>query len=99
MLGEGDDAVNLTPINNGGRYCVEIPDIPSAELGKMFTVTVLDSENTVVYTRTYSALSYAYTALSMYEAGSTAVSAELANTVKALAVYYGAAEEYFRTHP
>ena len=99
VLGEGEDTVILTPGKADGKYYIEISGIPSAELGKEFTLTVLNSENSAVCSRRYSAMSYAYTTLSMFEAGSDSVSAELADTVKALVIYYGAAEEYFRTHP
>ena len=41
LLGEGDDAVALTPKANGNYYYVEIPNIPSAKLGDPQTVTAI----------------------------------------------------------
>ncbi len=98
-LGEGESAEYLTPVLKGRYYYVEIPDIPSAELGDETTVTVLNGEDTAVSTWRYSALSYAYLVLGIYENGGTDVSAELADAVKALVLYYYSAAEYFRTHP
>ena len=49
LLGEGDDAVELTPQASGNYHVVEIPDIPSAELGDALTVNVIctaDSNHT-----------------------------------------------------
>ncbi|MBR4727597.1 MAG: hypothetical protein IK080_06870 [Clostridia bacterium] len=46
LLGEGDDAVELTPQVNGSFFFVEIPDIPSAELGDALTVNVIDMSGT-----------------------------------------------------
>ena len=98
ILGEGEDAVYLTPGRNRGRYYVEIPDIPSALLGEEKNVTVLNSGGEEVCSVTCSALSYAYEALSRYEAGDETVSAKLADTVKALTIYYYAARDYFESH-
>ena len=98
VLGEGDNAEYLTPVLKGSYYYVEISDIPSAELGDETTVTVLNGEGTAVSTWRYSALSYAYLVLSSYENGGTSVSAQLADAVKALVLYYYAAQAYFAVH-
>ena len=43
LLGEGEDAVVLTPVENGNFFYVEIPNISSGDLGKACTVTVIDN--------------------------------------------------------
>ena len=95
LLGEGDTAVELTPQISGNYICVEIPDIGSGNLGTAYTVTVLDGNGSAVNTWTYSAMSYAYKALTKYEANDPSVSDALANAVKALTFYYQAADAYF----
>ena len=99
LLGEGDTAVELTPKANGSYYYVEIPDIPSAELGDALTVRVLDGDGSTVNVWRYSALSYVFRALMNYEANDPAVSDALANAVKALTLYYQAADAYFSRNP
>ena len=95
LLGEGNAAIELTPQANGKYYYVEIPDIPSAELGDTQTVRVIDSIGNAVNAWTYSALSYVYKALTLFEANDPAVSDALANVTKALTLYYQAADAYF----
>ena len=95
LLGEGDTAVALTPKANGNFYYVEIPNIESGNLGKAYTVTVLDGDGSAVNTWNYSAMSYVYKVLTKAEANDPAVSAELLDAVRALALYYDAAKAYF----
>ena len=80
----------LTPNVSGSYYYVEISDIASAELGTPYTVTVTDAGGSTVNAWTYSAMSYAYKALTKENAD-----AALIDAAKALAVYYGAAKQYF----
>ena len=94
VLGEGENAVELKPVAKGSLYFIEISNVGSGDLGKAYTVTVYES-GTVVNTWTYSALSYVYQVLALYEAGDSSFTEELANTVKALALYYQAADAYF----
>ena len=96
LLGEGADAVELTPVISGGYYVVEIKNIGSGRLGNPYKVSVI--ENTTgdaVNTWIYSAMSYSHTVLTKYEANDPAVSAELAAAAKALVGYYQAAYAYF----
>ncbi|MBR4726665.1 MAG: starch-binding protein, partial [Clostridia bacterium] len=96
LLGEGANAVELTPQASGSSYYVEIPNIPSAELGDLQTVSVYSPAiGYTLDTWHYAALSYAQKALVKYEANDPSVSDALAETVKALAVYYDAASAYF----
>ena len=95
LLGEGDTAIEMTPQANGSFYYVEIPDIGSGNLGKAYTVTVLDGDGNAVNTWTYSAMSYVYKVLTKAEANDLAASTELVNVSKALALYYQAADAYF----
>ena len=95
LLDDGDTAVALTPAANGNFCYVEIPNIESGNLGKSYTVTVLDGDGSAVNTWTYSALSYVYKVLAKAEANDPAVNAELANVSKALALYSQAADAYF----
>lgn len=97
MLGEGDTAVTLTPKTSGNLFFAEIPNVGSGDLGKAYTVTVLDGNGNAVNAWTYSALSYVYKALTKAQANDPAVSAELANVSKALTLYSQAADAYF--HP
>ncbi|MBQ6267623.1 MAG: InlB B-repeat-containing protein [Clostridia bacterium] len=95
LLGESENATALTPQVSGSFCYVEIPNIPSAELGAARTVTVLDGDGNAVNTWIYSALSYAQKVLTKYEANDPSVSEDLANACKALTLYYQAADAYF----
>ena len=91
-LGSGSTAVTLTPIPSGSYYYVEIPNIASGNLGVPYTVTVTDEDGNAVNTWIYSALSYAYRALT-----SDTVTTQTVNAAKALVLYSQAADAYF--HP
>ena len=95
LLGEGSDAVELTPVANGASFYVEIADIASARLGTPYLVTVIDGNGNIVNSWHYCAISYVYKAISQYEAGASSVSDDLANVMKALFLYYEAANYYF----
>ncbi len=94
-LAEGTEWISIPVFQSGSLYFVEIQDIPSGELGNMQTLTVLDREDNVVNSWTYSALSYVYKALTKSEENDPAVSAELADVSRALVLYYRAADAYF----
>ena len=71
--------------SHAGQYYVEISNIPAAELGQSYTISVNDAEFNNV-----SALSYACLALQSAKASN-----DLKNTAKALYEYYQAATVYF----
>ncbi|MBQ6267320.1 MAG: leucine-rich repeat protein [Clostridia bacterium] len=98
LLGEGDAAIRLTPQTSGGYCFVELPDIASGHLGTAYTVTVLDGDGNAVNTWRYSAMSYVYKALTKYAANDPAVSDALVAAVKALTLYYQAADAFFPQH-
>ncbi|MBR4728254.1 MAG: InlB B-repeat-containing protein [Clostridia bacterium] len=95
LLGEGANAVELTPVINGAYYCVEVRNIASGRLGNPYKVTVLDGDGNIVNCWNFSAMSYSYNVLTKYEANDPAVSVNLANLAKALVDYYRAADAYF----
>ncbi|HBF15367.1 MAG TPA: hypothetical protein DDW30_06765 [Clostridiales bacterium] len=80
----GDTVLTATQYNETELYYVEITGIKSSDLTTAYTVTVGD------LTVTYSAMSYAYTALHTEDLDET-----LTATVKALVNYANAAKAYF----
>lgn len=80
----GETVLTATQYKNTELYFVEITGIKSSDLTTAYTVTVGD------LTVTYSAMSYAYTALTAEGVDDT-----LAATVKALVNYANAAKTYF----
>lgn len=80
----GETVLTATQYKDTELYYVEITGIKSSELTTAYTVTVGD------LTVTYSAMSYAYTALTAEGVDDT-----LAATVKALVNYANAAKTYF----
>ncbi|MBR4727692.1 MAG: InlB B-repeat-containing protein [Clostridia bacterium] len=92
---------DLTPVESGEYYYVEIPNISSADLGRTYTVRVLpkgippQDEGSIYNEWNYSAMSYVYKALTQYENGNARISDALAAAVKALTLYYQAADVYF----
>ncbi|MBQ6266713.1 MAG: InlB B-repeat-containing protein [Clostridia bacterium] len=92
---------DLTPVESGEFYYVEIPNIASADLGRTYTIRVLpkgippQDEGSIYNEWVYSPMSYVYKVLTLREANSSSVSMALENAVKALTLYYQAAEAYF----
>lgn len=74
----------LKPEENGMYYYVDIPNIPSAELDTMYTVSVGD------FSITYSALSYVLSKLNKED-----TEASLTNVLKAMYLYNQEANAYF----
>ena len=95
LLGDGNDAIVLTPKANGSFYYVEIPNIRSGDLGTAYTVKVVNDSGNENNFWTYSALSYVHKVLTKAEAFDAVDSAKLANVCKALTLYYQAADAYF----
>lgn len=89
--GLGDDGAALTPVQKGSRWYVEISDIPSAELGTNYTVSVYKGEN-AVNTWTGSAFSYVNQVLGAPEG---TFGSALINVCKALYNYGKYAAVYF----
>lgn len=98
-IGEYRFSVNgkeCTPVQNTGTgadaiYYIEVPDITARQLGKIYTLSI--SKDSQQYSVTYSALTYAYNMLASTDEeilGNTA----LQNVVKAMYLYYKAAQEY-----
>ena len=84
-----DDAV-VTPTydeGNGGRYCIQIPGIPSGQLSKTHTFSVSDGTDTRVIEA--SALSYAYGRVL------NSSNEDMKVLAKALYLYSMAADAYF----
>lgn len=80
-------ALNVT--DRSGIYSyVDIENIAAAELGDVYTVQVYEGD-TLVSTVKYCPLAYGYTALTVSQ------DTNLHNTVKALYLYYKAADAYF----
>ena len=73
--------------SSASRYYVEIANIPSGELSKVYTVSVTDGTNT--YTTKASALSYAY------GRQENSTNPDMKNLAKLLYLYSQAAEAYF----
>ena len=96
-----DETIDITPVRSGSYYYVEIPNIESANLGSICTLAVVPDVSTSQEAQgqnarwKYSAMSYVRKALARYEANDPAISDELANAVKALTLYYQAADAYF----
>ena len=91
----GEEETELTPNQNGQFYYIQIPNIPSARLADSFFVSVTNGEEEEVNFWVFSPMSYAYKVLLNEEEGNDTVSPELVNLVKALILYYWAADEYF----
>ena len=95
----GNKKIHPFPMEKSdGLYFVEIPNIPSAKLGAMQKLEVWDIYGETVNSWNYSPMSYVYAALKKYEANDPAVSDELADVTRALALYYRAADAYFSAH-
>ncbi|MBR6360208.1 MAG: hypothetical protein IKS04_00300, partial [Clostridia bacterium] len=95
----GNNKIYPFPIEKSdGIYFVEIPNIPSAKLGAMQKLEVWDIYGETLNSWNYSPMSYVYAALKKYEANDPAVSDELADVTRALALYYRAADAYFSAH-
>ena len=81
------DGKAATPVKNGSYVYVELADIGANELNRSHTVTVTDGSNTT--TATSSALGYVYTTLQ------TQTKQTLVDLVRAVYLYYTAADDYF----
>lgn len=79
------DGQTTETAHSGKQYVIRIRNIPAAELNTYFTIKV-DGEAAV----TYSPLTYCYNAQSSEDT-------KLVNTVKALYLYWDAAEHYFNS--
>ena len=75
----------------GDSYYVSVDNITARELADSHTLSINGEE----YNISFNALSYVYTVLSVY--GSNVSKQNLCNTVRALRLYYDAADEYFRS--
>ncbi len=95
----GDETKVTVTVNTGGNAVGGVvggSNSGSVENG--YNTGIVPVSPTVVSIWRYSALSYAYLVLSSYENGDESVSAELVNAVKALVLYYNAADAYFAAH-
>ena len=100
FIWEGPDGdVPLTPTANGSYYYVEIPNIQSGNLGKIYTVRVYQpvdnpGDDPLVSKWCFAGLSYAYKVLLKSEQGGN-VTPEQVQIAKALGLYYNCAHAYF----
>ena len=89
----------LTYVPAKDKYCLAIHNIAAAELDQDYDVEVFDADSEMVVDLQYSALSYVYRALVSYKNMDTTTITEqqayLFYTVRALYLYYLAAEAYF----
>ena len=89
----------LTYVPEKDKYCLAIHNIAAAELDQDYDVEVFDADSEMVVDLQYSALSYVYRALVSYKNMDTTTITEkqayLFFTVRALYLYYLAAEAYF----
>ena len=85
------DGNKVTPVKSGSQYYIEKADIAAKDLGVMNQITV--SDGTATKTIRYSALSYAYTALTL--TGDNRV--KLQNMCRAMYLYNQQAIEYFNS--
>ena len=85
----GDGYVQVTPVQSGNNWYVEIPNIPARDLDKAFAVSVeKDGQNLILMD--YRPLSYAYKALTK-----EGVDPAVQQQMQALYLYWQAAESYF----
>ena len=84
------DGQEVTPVQNGNYWCVELPDIPAALLDRIHTIRVLEGDREILNT-SYCALSYCCSAMKYYTSDE-----DLLNLVKAIYLYNQAANVYFR---